>query len=107
MPASRSRRDIGALGDVAALHRVAEIVQHLGDAGHADAADADEMDGADASGSALMRRASMATSGAIRDEIGEARGGIGAGRSRGRGGPRQRAGSDEQAASRAGAGRRP
>jgi hypothetical protein len=35
---------IGAVGDVAALHLVAQIVQHLGDAGHADAADADEMD---------------------------------------------------------------
>src|SRR5690242_6154092 len=34
---------IGALGDVAALDLVAEIVQHLGDAGHADTADADKM----------------------------------------------------------------
>ena len=32
MPMSRSRRDVGAVGDVAALHLVAEIVQHLGDA---------------------------------------------------------------------------
>ena len=39
--------DIGGIGDVAALHRVAEVMQHLGDARHADAADADEMDGAD------------------------------------------------------------
>ena len=38
---------VGAVGDVAALHLVAEIVQHLGDAGHADAADADEMDQSD------------------------------------------------------------
>ena len=38
---------VGALGDVAALHLVAEIVQHLGDAGHADAADADEVDETD------------------------------------------------------------
>ena len=38
---------VGGVGDVAALHGVAEVVQHLGDAGHADAADADEMDGAD------------------------------------------------------------
>ena len=38
---------VGALGDVAALHLVAEIVQHLGDAGHADAADADEVDQSD------------------------------------------------------------
>ncbi len=39
--------DVGAVGGVRALHLVAEIVQHLGDAGHADAADADEMDGAE------------------------------------------------------------
>ena len=58
MPSSTSRRDIGAVGEVAALHPVAEIVQHLGDAAHADAADADEMERADRlSGSALMRRA--------------------------------------------------
>ena len=35
--------DVGALGDVRPLHGVAEIEQHLGDAAHADAADADEM----------------------------------------------------------------
>ena len=35
------------LGDVRALHLVAELVHHLGDARHADAADADEMDRAD------------------------------------------------------------
>ena len=39
--------DIGGIGDVAALHRIAEVVQHLGDTRHADAADADEMDRAD------------------------------------------------------------
>ena len=39
--------DIGVLGRVAALHLVAQIVHDLGDAAHADAADADEMDGAD------------------------------------------------------------
>ena len=39
--------DVGAFGRVGALHRVAEIAQHLGDAAHADAADADEVDGAD------------------------------------------------------------
>ena len=33
-----------ALGNVGALHLVAELVHHLGDAGHADAADADEVD---------------------------------------------------------------
>ena len=39
--------DIGAVGRVRALHGIAEIVQHLGDAAHADAADPDEMDGSD------------------------------------------------------------
>ena len=39
--------DVGAVGLVGALHLVAEVVQHLGDAGHADAADADEVHGAD------------------------------------------------------------
>ena len=39
--------DVGAVGLVGALHRVAEIDQHLGDAAHADAADADEMDRSD------------------------------------------------------------
>src|SRR3546814_6112303 len=43
---SQSLHDI-AIGDVAALHLIAEIVHDLGDARHADAADADEMDGAD------------------------------------------------------------
>src|SRR5712691_7608545 len=38
---------IGAVDEVAALHPVAEIVQHLGDAAHADTADPDEMNGAD------------------------------------------------------------
>ena len=36
-----------AVGRVAALHRIAEVVQDLRDARHADAADADEMDRAD------------------------------------------------------------
>src|SRR5689334_11060275 len=36
-----------ALGDIRALHLVAELVHHFGDARHADAADADEMDRAD------------------------------------------------------------
>ena len=39
--------DVGVVGGVGALHRVAEIDQHLGDAAHADAADADEMDRSD------------------------------------------------------------
>ena len=37
---------VGVLGNVRALHAVAHAVQDLGDAAHADAADADEMDGA-------------------------------------------------------------
>src|SRR5689334_12918088 len=40
--------DIGTFGGVAALNLVAQIVHDLGDAAHADAADADEMNGADA-----------------------------------------------------------
>ena len=39
--------DIGAVGDVRTLNLVAQIVHDLGDAAHADAADADEMNGAD------------------------------------------------------------
>ena len=39
--------DVGALGLIGALHDVAEIDHHLGDAAHADAADADEMHRAD------------------------------------------------------------
>src|SRR6185312_15904184 len=35
--------DVGAVGNVRARHGVAEVRQHLGDAAHADAADADEM----------------------------------------------------------------
>ena len=68
--------DIGGIGDVAALHRVAEIVQHLGDAGHADAADADEMDGADGQRQALSC-AHLLAHRACFDEIGQARRGIG------------------------------
>ena len=39
--------DVGAVGLIGALHAIAEIDQHLGDAAHADAADADEMHRAD------------------------------------------------------------
>ena len=39
--------DVGVVGGVRALDGMAEIDQHLGDARHADAADADEMNGAD------------------------------------------------------------
>jgi hypothetical protein len=36
--------DIGAVRGVGALHGVAEVDEHLGDAAHADAADPDEVD---------------------------------------------------------------
>ena len=39
--------DVVVVGEVGALHLVAQRRHHLGDAAHADAADADEMDGAD------------------------------------------------------------
>src|SRR5690606_33586292 len=35
--------DVGPVGLIRSLHAIAEIVQHLSDAAHADAADADEM----------------------------------------------------------------
>src|SRR5271155_2923023 len=38
--------DVGVVARVRALHLVTDIEQHLGDAGHADSADADEMNGA-------------------------------------------------------------
>ncbi len=41
---------IGVVGEVAALHLIAEIVQDLGDTAHADAADADEVNRADREG---------------------------------------------------------
>src|SRR5258707_3224539 len=50
---------IGAVGEIAALHLIAEIVQDLGDAAHADAADADEMDGADREGERSHAACSM------------------------------------------------
>ena len=40
-------RDIAAFGRIRALHGIAEIAQHLGNAAHADAADAYEMNGSD------------------------------------------------------------
>src|SRR6185312_6472126 len=43
----REAGGVAAFGKVAALHLVAEVVQHLGDAAHADAADADKMDEAE------------------------------------------------------------
>src|SRR6185437_5713915 len=38
---------IGAFGRVGALHAIAKIAHHFGDAAHADTADADEVDRAD------------------------------------------------------------
>src|SRR5690606_6746311 len=51
--------DIG-FGDVAALHLIAEVVHHLGDPRHADAADADEVDDADIGRDAAHQFASRA-----------------------------------------------
>jgi hypothetical protein len=45
--------DPGPFGHVRALHPVAKVVHHLGNARHADAADADEVDGADVGAHAL------------------------------------------------------
>ncbi|GAN85304.1 hypothetical protein GHA01_22200 [Novacetimonas hansenii] len=42
--------DIGAFGDVGPLYRVTQHMQHLGNAGHADAAYADKVDGANGKG---------------------------------------------------------
>jgi hypothetical protein len=42
--------DVVIVGDVRALDGIAQIDQDLGDARHADAADADEMNGADGKG---------------------------------------------------------
>ena len=53
MPSFAQALDDIAFGDVRALHLVAEDVHHLGDARHADAADADEMDRADVGADAL------------------------------------------------------
>ena len=51
-------RDVGVLGNVAAVHLIAEVAQHLGDTAHADAADADEMNGSDGKRQASHGRAS-------------------------------------------------
>ena len=55
------------LGNVGALHPVAQIVHHLGNARHANAANADEMDRADFCANALHHRASL--SGARRASV--------------------------------------
>ena len=39
--------DVGAVGNVRALHLIAQVMQDFGDAAHTNAADADEMQGAD------------------------------------------------------------
>src|SRR3546814_11629527 len=44
-----------AVGDVGPLHRIAKVIHHIGDPGHADAADADEMDGPDIAANAFHR----------------------------------------------------
>ena len=58
----------GTIGDIRSLHLVAQIVHHLGNARHADPADADEMDCAEVGADighgaclALARRATAAT----------------------------------------------
>ena len=53
IPSARRPAHGRALGDVAALDPVAEVVHDLGDAAHADPADADEMDRADGEGHRL------------------------------------------------------
>ena len=46
-----------AFGDVRTLHRIAHVVHDFGNAGHADATDAHEMDRADVCADALHARA--------------------------------------------------
>src|SRR5690606_21667211 len=53
-----------AFGKIGALHAVAEVVHHLGDAGHADAPDADEVNRADVGADALHPAAPPAKAGA-------------------------------------------
>ena len=71
--------DVGVLGDVGALHPVAEIDQHLGDAAHADAADADEMHRSDVSRHlhAVASPLNGFAFGDRLDEVGEPVGGVG------------------------------
>lgn len=49
---AQALHDVG-VRHVRALHLVAEVMHHLGDARHADAADADEVNGTDVGGDAL------------------------------------------------------
>ena len=71
--------DIGAIRGIRTLNAIAERIEHLGDSRHADAADADEMDGAE------FARQLHASNGFLfgasrhgEDEIGEPLRGIGA-----------------------------
>ena len=71
--------DVGVVAQVRALHLMAEVEQHFGDARHADAADADEMDGAELARQ-FHRSALSSVLGSARDaldEIGEPLGRIG------------------------------
>src|SRR3546814_18821976 len=52
-----------AFGDVGTLHPVTQIVHHLGDPGHADPADADELDGSDIAADAPHFSSSLITPG--------------------------------------------
>jgi hypothetical protein len=74
--------DLRAL-QVGALHRVAVVQQHLGDARHADAADADEMDRARVAGQfgggGVMGSFPQGCGRGL-DQVGEAFGGVGHGR---------------------------
>src|SRR5205814_7863318 len=56
---------IGAVNEIATLHGIAEIVQDLGDAAHADAANADEVDLADVERQRLHAAASATASPAV------------------------------------------
>src|SRR5579872_6464877 len=53
-----------AFGDIRALHLIAELVHHLGNARHSNAADADEMDRADV-GTKRLHHAGIAPFGAL------------------------------------------
>jgi hypothetical protein len=46
-PALAQAPDVRAVGDVATLHTIAQVMHHLRDTAHADAADADEMNRSD------------------------------------------------------------
>ena len=67
--------DAGVFGEVRALNFMAEVDEHFGDARHADAADADEVDGADLArqlhGSAFSRWAGELARAHEGDEIGQ------------------------------------